>query len=125
MQHHHSSIQRNRERIMTNDFRDFAEFPLRWERPGTSLGRWSLALLAGFVALMVLLMAMLSLARNDVILGCTAAAAFGSAFAAGVVAVVAIKRKGERSILMVLPLFMGGVATLVPCALIVEWLVRL
>jgi hypothetical protein len=51
-------------------------------------------------------------------------AAFGSAFAAGVVAIVAVKRRGERSILMVLPLFMGGVATLFPIAVIVEWLVR-
>ena len=109
---------------MTNDFRDFAEFPRRWERPSTRLGKWSLGLLAGFAALIILLMTMLSLTRNDVILGCTAVAAFGSAFAAGVVAIVAIKRRGERSILMVLPLFMGGVATLVPFAVIVEWLVR-
>jgi hypothetical protein len=27
---------------MTDGFHDFAEFPRRWERPSTSLGRWSL-----------------------------------------------------------------------------------
>lgn len=39
---------------MTDDFREFAAFPRRWQRPSTSLGSWSLWLLAGFAALMIL-----------------------------------------------------------------------
>jgi hypothetical protein len=45
---------------MTDDLRDFAEFPRRWERPSTSRGSWSLKLLVGFSALMVLFFAMIS-----------------------------------------------------------------
>ena len=110
---------------MTNDFHDFAEFPPRWERPRTSLGRWSLELFAGFTALMSLFIAILSLygTTNEVILTCTAAA-FGSAFAAGIAAIVAIKRKDERSILMVLPLILGGIATMAAFAVIVELVAR-
>lgn len=97
---------------MKDDYRDFAEFPRRWKRPSTSLGNWSLGLVTGFIALMILLVAMLSMTRNDVILTCTAVAACGSALAAGVVATIAIKRRGEQSILMLLPLAMGGIAAL-------------
>ena len=39
---------------MTEDFREFAAFPRRWQRPNTSLGSWSQWLLAGFAALMIL-----------------------------------------------------------------------
>ncbi len=39
---------------MTDDFREFAAFPRRWRRPSTSLGSWSLLLLAGFAALRIL-----------------------------------------------------------------------
>ena len=39
---------------MTDDFREFAAFPRRYQRPSTSLGSWSLWLLAGFAALMIL-----------------------------------------------------------------------
>jgi hypothetical protein len=109
---------------MADDFRDFAAFPRRWERPSTSLGSWSLGLLAGFIGLMILLIAMVSLTRNDVILTCTAVAALGSALAAGVAATVAIKRKGEQSILMVLPLLMGGIAALFAFGVLVELVVR-
>ena len=120
---------------MTDDFRDFSEFPKRWERPNTSLGRWSLGLLAGFIALMGLFFALMRLhgGLNKVIgmlaksgggsfslslLPCTLVAAFVSAFAAGVVAIAAIKRNGEQSILMVLPLIMGGIATMFFAAII-------
>jgi hypothetical protein len=122
----HSSIQGNRRRVMTDEFHDFAAFPRRWERPSTSPGRWSLGLLAGFIVLMSLLIAMTSPhgVTNDVILTCTTVAAFGSAFAAGVAAMVAVKRKGEQSIVMLLPLFMGGIATIVASAVIVEWICR-
>ena len=109
---------------MTDDFREFAAFPRRWQRPSTSLGSWSLWLLAGFAALMILLITMLSLTRNDVILTCTAVAAFGLALAAGVVATAAIKRNGEQSILMVLPLFMGGIAAMFAIGVLVELVVR-
>ena len=109
---------------MTDDFRNFATFPRRWGRPSTSLGNWSLGLVGGFVALMILLFVMLSMTRNDVILGCTLASAGGSALAAAVVATVAIKRKGEQSILMVLPLLMGGIAAMFAFGVLVELVVR-
>jgi len=38
---------------VTDDFREFAAFPRRWQRPSTSPGSWSLWLLAGFAALMI------------------------------------------------------------------------
>ncbi len=50
---------------MTSDLHDFGEFPKRWERPSTSLGRWSLGLPACFIALMNLLIALLSLITED------------------------------------------------------------
>lgn len=40
---------------MADDFRELAAFPGRWQRPSTSLGSWSLWLLAGFAALMMIL----------------------------------------------------------------------
>ncbi len=110
---------------MVNDLHDFAEFPRRLEWPPTSLGRWSLALAAGFIVLMSLLIAMASPTTNEVMLTCTVVAAIGSGLAAGVAAIAAIKRTGERSILMVLSLFVGGVATLVLFAVVVERLLRL
>ena len=109
---------------MTDDFREFAVLPLRWQRPGTSLGNWSLGLVGVFVALMILLFVMRSMARNDVILGCALASAGGAALAAAVVATVAIKRKGEQSILMVLPLIMGGIAAMFAFGVLVELVVR-
>jgi hypothetical protein len=109
---------------MTDDFRNFAMFPRRWQRPSTSLGNWSLGLVGGFVALMILLLAMLSMTRNDVILGCTLTSAAGSALAGGVVATIAIKRRGEQSILMVLPLLMGGIAAMFAFGVLVELVVR-
>jgi hypothetical protein len=109
---------------VTEDFREFAAFPRQWQRPSTSLGNWSLGLVGGFVALMILLFVMLSITRKDVILGCTLASADGSALAAAVVATVAIKRKGEQSILMLLPLLMGGIAALFAFGVLVELAVR-
>jgi hypothetical protein len=109
---------------VTDDFREFATFPKRWERPSTSLGNWSLWLVGGFVALMILLFVLLSMTRNGVILGCTLASAGGSALAAGVVATVAIKKKGEQSILMVLPLLIGGIAAIFALGVLVELVVR-
>ena len=109
---------------MTEDFREFSAFPRRWERPSTSLGNWSLGLAGGFVALMILFFVMLSMTRNGIILGCTLASAGGLALAAAVVATVAIKRKGEQSILMVLPLLVGGIAALFAFGVLVELVVR-
>lgn len=109
---------------MTDDFRGFATFPRRWERPSTALGNWSLGLVGGFVALMILLIAILSMTRNDVILTCTAVAACGSALAAAVVATIAIKRRSERSILMVLPLLVGGIAAMFAFGVLVNLVVR-
>jgi hypothetical protein len=113
---------------MTDDLRDFAEFPRRWERPSTSRGSWSLKLLVGFFALMVLFFAMMSfhggingarrLAENGggffsvPLLAVTLIAALLSATAAFVAAYSAVTKKGERSILMLLPLFFGGLAML-------------
>jgi len=109
---------------VTDDFREFAAFPRRWQRPSTSLGNWSLGLVGVFVALMILVFVMLSTTRNDAILGCTAVAAGVCALAAAVVATVAIKRKGEQSILMVLPLLMGGIAAMFAFGVLVELVVR-
>jgi hypothetical protein len=109
---------------MTDDSRDFATFPRRWEWPSTSLGNWSLGLVGCFVALMILLFVMLSMTRNDGILGCTLVSAGGSALAAAVVATIAVKRRGEQSILMVLPLFLGGIAALFAIGVLVELVVR-
>jgi hypothetical protein len=108
---------------MTDDFRDFATFPRRWERPSTSLGKWSLGLIGGFVALTILLIAMLSITRNDVILTCAAVAACASALAAGVVATIAVKRRGEQSILMALPLLIGGIAAMFALGVLVNLMV--
>ncbi len=100
-----------------------------WRRvlgwPCTALGRWSLLLLAGFVALMVLFFALISVyGGGDEVrrlsmqaggrffslpwLGSTLLAAALSAIAGGVVALAAIIRKGERSIVMLVPLFVAG-----------------
>jgi len=109
---------------VTDDFREFAAFPRRWQRPSTSLGNWSLGLVGVFVALMILVFVMLSTTRNDGILGCTAVAAGVSALAAAVVATIAVKRRGEQSILMVLPLLVGGIAALFAFGVLVELVVR-
>jgi hypothetical protein len=109
---------------VTEDFREFSSFPRRWERPSTSLGNWSLGLVGGFVALMIPFWVMLSMTRNGIILGCTLASAGGLALAAAVVATVTIKRKGEQSILMVLPLLVGGIAALFAFGVLVELVVR-
>ena len=93
--------------------------------PSTALGRWSLGLLAGFVVLMGLFFATMWLYGGvDEVrrlsmraggrffslpwIAATLVAAFASAMAAGGAATIAIIRKGERSIAMVLPLFIGG-----------------
>ncbi len=117
-------MQRNGRRVVNNDYRDFADFPRRWKRPSTSLGNWSLGLVVGFIVLIILLFAILSMTKNDVILACTAVAACGSALAAGVVATIAIKRRGEQSILMVLPLATGGIAALFAFGVLVNLVVR-
>ncbi len=109
---------------MTNDFHDFAEFPRRWEWPGTSLGRWSLGMVAGFILLMGLLIAMASATTNEVTLTCTVTAAICSGLAGGVAAMAAIKKKGERSILMVLALIVGGMATMAAFAVLVDLVFR-
>lgn len=100
---------------------------LAW--PNTSLGRWSLGLVAGFVALIGLFFATISLyGGGDEVrrlsmqaggrffslpwLASTLVAAFVSAIAAGGAALAAIIRKGERSIAMLLPLFIGGIVIL-------------
>lgn len=114
---------------MTDDLRDFAKFPSRWERPSTSRGSWSLKLLVGFFALMVLFFAMMSFyggingARQSAekagggffsvpLLAVTLIAALVSATAAFVAAYSAVTGKGERSILILLPLLVGGLAML-------------
>lgn len=100
-----------------------------WRRviawPGTSPGRWSLGLLAGFIVLMFLFAASISLygGGNEVRrlsmqaggkffslpwLGSTLLAASLSAVAAAISALAAIVRKGERSILMVVPILVGS-----------------
>ncbi len=104
---------------MKNDLHDFSAFPGRWERPSTSLGVWSLWLLVGSIVLIIVLIAMLSLTRNDVVLTCTMMTACGSAMAAAVASLVAIKTRGEQSILMVLPLLGGGLAAMLVFA---RWL---
>ena len=127
---------------MTDDFRDFSEFPKRRGWPNTSLGRWSLGLLAGFIALTGLFFALMQLyygGINEVsrlsaksgggffslpLFAGTLVAAFVLAFAAGVAAIAAIKRKGEQSILMVLPLLMGGIAAMFAFGVLVELVVR-
>ncbi len=97
--------------------------------PCTSLGRWSLGLLAGFVVLMSLFFAITSfyggvgeVRRLSIQAGgrffslplfaSTLVAAFVSATAAGVAALTAIIRKGERSIVMLLPLLIGSIVML-------------
>jgi hypothetical protein len=97
--------------------------------PSTALGRGSLWLLAGFIALMGLFAATMTLyggvdevRRLSIQAGgrffslpwiaSTLVAAFASAIAAGGAALVAIIRKGERSIAMVLPVFMGAIVLL-------------
>ena len=103
--------------------------PPLWSRvlgwPRASLGRWSLGLLAGFIVLMFLFLAMISLygGGNEVRrlsmqaggkffslpwMGLTLLAAALSAVAGGVAALLAIVRKGERSILMVVPILVGS-----------------
>ncbi len=109
---------------MADDFREFATFPKRWERPSTSLGNWSLGLVGGCVAIVILFFVMLSMTRNDVILGCTLASAGGSALAAAVVATIAIKKRGEQSILMVLPLLVGGIAAMFAFGVLVNLVVQ-
>jgi hypothetical protein len=100
-----------------------------WQRvlgwPGTALGRRSLLLLAGFVVLMILFFTMISLyGGGEAVrrlsmqaggrffslpwLGSTLLAAVLSAIAGGVAALAAIIRKGERSIVMLVPLFVAG-----------------
>ena len=121
---------------MSDDFRSFAEFPRRWERPSTSLGRWSLGLLAGFVGLMVLFFAVMShygglngASRSAAksgggffsvpSLAWTLVAASLSGAAAFVAAYAAVTGKGERSILMLLPLIVGGLAIIIAIGAIV------
>ena len=123
---------------MEDDLRNFAEFPREWKWPRTSLGRWSLWLIAGFIALMVLFFALVSIygGFNELfrlsakggggffslpLFALTLVAAFGLAFAAGVAAALAIKRNGEHSIVMLLPLFMGGVGTMFFIALMIGY----
>jgi hypothetical protein len=96
---------------------------LAW--PRASLGRWSLGLLGGFAALMCLLPAIISLygggeevRRLSMKAGgkffslplpaFVLLAAAASAVAGGVAALVAIIRKGERSILMIVPIIVGA-----------------
>jgi hypothetical protein len=122
---------------MVNDFRDFSEFPRRWERPCTALGRWSLWMLACVIILVVLFFTMMSLkgGLNEVtrlsakagggffsvpVLAWTLVAAFVSAVGAGIAAIAAIKRQGERSIVMVLPLLVCGMAILFAIGAMVE-----
>ena len=97
--------------------------------PRTSLGRWSLGLIAGFVVLIGLFFVMLSLyggldeVRRMSIqaggnffslpwLASTLVAASVSAAAALGAALVAVIRKRERSIAILLPLLIGGRVTL-------------
>ena len=108
----------------TNSLMDLV---LAW--PRTSLGRWSLGLIAGFVVLIGLFFVMLSLyggldeVRRMSIqaggrffslpwLALTLVAASVSAAAALGAALVAIIRKRERSIAILLPLLIGGLVTL-------------
>jgi hypothetical protein len=107
--------------------------PPLWRRvmawPGTSPGRWSLGLVAGFAVLMGLLFGIISLygggdevRRLSVLAGgrffslpwpaSTLLAAVVAAIAAGVAACVAIIGKGERSILMLVPLFVAAITLL-------------
>jgi hypothetical protein len=107
--------------------------PPLWRRvmgwPGTSPGRWSLGLVAGFAVSMGLFFAITSLyggaeevRRVSMLKGgrffsmpwiaSTLLAADAAAIAAGVAACVAIIGKGERSILMLVPLFVAAISLL-------------
>jgi len=115
---------------MTDDLRDFPKFPSQWELPSTSRGSWSLKLLVGFVALMVLFFVLMSfyggingsrqLAEKagggffsvPLLAVTTLIAALVSAISAFVAAYSAVTGRGERSILMLLPLLVGGLAML-------------
>jgi hypothetical protein len=97
--------------------------------PSTSLGRWSLGLLAGFVVLIGLFFVAISfyggldeVGRLSIQAGgrffslpwlaSTLVAAVVSGVAAGGAALAAIIRKRERSIAMLLPLFIGVIVML-------------
>jgi hypothetical protein len=97
--------------------------------PSTYLGRWSLKLLAGFVALMGLFFVTISLYGGlDEVgrlsmqaggrffslpwLASTLVAAVAAAVAAAGAALTAIIRKRERSLAMLLPLVIGGIVLL-------------
>jgi hypothetical protein len=109
---------------MKDDIRDFETFPRRWERPSTSLGKWSLGLVGAFIVLTILLIALASVTRNDHVLTCIAVAAGSSGVVAAVVATIAIKSRGEQSVFMVLPLLIGGIAAIFALGVLVNLVVR-
>jgi len=86
--------------------------------PTTRLGRLSLALLGIAVAAMVIAMVAVAAAIDNqsalileiALLAIPMVAAFASAIAAGVIAAVALLRRGERSVLLALPLLVGALA---------------
>jgi hypothetical protein len=83
--------------------------------PHTSFGKWSIWLLAAFVLLMCAFFALMrtvSLPGNYVRLWVPLISAAISAVAAGIVALLAIFRRAERSILMLLPLLVAALVLL-------------
>ena len=95
--------------------------------PATFMGGWSLKLLVGWVVLLVLAYVAIALhggleatrrlaagGRSPSLLSVAVpmAAGFLSAIAAFFVALVAIIRRGERSIAMLLPIVLGGLMLL-------------
>jgi hypothetical protein len=83
--------------------------------PHTSFGKWSIWLLAAFVLLMCVFFALMrtvSLPGNYVRLWVPLISAAISAVAAGIVALLAIFRRAERSILMLLPLLVAALVLL-------------
>ena len=87
-------------------------------RPTTRLGLVSLALLGIAVASMVIAMVAVAAGIDNqsalileiALLAIPMVAAFASAMAAGVIAAVALLRRGERSLLLALPLLVGALA---------------
>jgi hypothetical protein len=96
--------------------------------PHTSLGKWSMRLLAAFVVLFSLSIGLATMADKTGLCCISTSRGAGnirmwlvlvplisavvSAVAAGVVALVAISRRAERSILMLLPLLVAAVVLL-------------
>jgi hypothetical protein len=87
--------------------------------PRTRLGVWALALLAAFGAFFILLMGLAASGQeggdefsDNLWLALPALGAGLSAVLAGVTAAVAVARRGERSLLVFLPLVVGSLVAI-------------